>query len=237
MRYSMRRTTATLLLDLRRQATGGFWLVALLVGLIVAGVLRGMDAEPTRWWPVIVVSELTVTCFYFAAVQVLLERGEGTLAARAVTPLREDEYLAALAASLSLLALAETTVLVMVGGETAPRWPAFVAGVLALSVLQVLYGVIAVAGYDSSAAFLLPSGVWTLVFAVPMLPFLGLPGGWWLWLHPLQPAVVLVEVAFDQVRPLQALPAVVAAVAWSAAGMVVARLRLRGIVVAAGRQS
>lgn len=234
MRCSVRRTTATLLLDLRRQATGGFWFVALLVGLVVAGVLRGLGAEPTRWWPVIVVSELTVTCFYFAAVQVLAERGEGTLAARAVTPLREEEYLAALVASLSLLALAETTVLVMVGGGAMPRWPFFVAGVLALSVVQVLYGVVAVAGYDSSAAFLLPSGVWTLLFAVPMLPFLGLTGGWWLWLHPLQPAVVLVEVAFDQARPDLALPAVVAALAWGAAGTAVARRRLNGIVVAAG---
>jgi len=32
MRHAVRRTAATLLLDLRRQAVGGYWLVAVLVG-------------------------------------------------------------------------------------------------------------------------------------------------------------------------------------------------------------
>ncbi len=235
MRAAARRTTATLALHVRRQAVGGFWLVAVLVGLVVAGVLRLLEAEPTRWWPLVVLGESTVTCFYFAAVHVLLERGDGTLAARAVTPLREAEYLAALAVSLALLALAEAAVLVTVAGDVPARWPAFVLGVVAVAVPLVLYGVVAVAGYDTAAAFLLPSGVWTLGLAVPLLPLVGLPGGWWLWLHPLQPAVVLVEVAYDQAPPTLAAPAAVAATAWTITGLAVARRRLRSMVVEVGQ--
>ncbi|WP_257210904.1 hypothetical protein [Actinomyces ruminis] len=46
MRHAVRRTAATLLLDLRRQAVGGYWLVAVLVGAVVAGMVRGSGVEP-----------------------------------------------------------------------------------------------------------------------------------------------------------------------------------------------
>ena len=96
----MRRTAATLVLDLRRQAAEGYWFVALLASLTVGAVLLALAGDPRRWWPVVVLAELSITSFYFAAVQVLRERGEGTLAARALTPLGPGEYLTALTASL-----------------------------------------------------------------------------------------------------------------------------------------
>ena len=112
-RAAVRRTAATLVLDLRRQAAEGYWFVALLAGLMVGGGLLALAGDPRRWWPVVVLAELSITSFYFAAVQVLRERGEGTLAARALTPLGPGEYLAALAASLCPLALAEVGALVL----------------------------------------------------------------------------------------------------------------------------
>ncbi|WP_103063490.1 hypothetical protein [Actinomyces qiguomingii] len=236
MRHSVRRTAATLLLDLRRQAVGGYWSVAVLVGAVVAGMVRGLGVEPTRWWPILLLGELTVTCFYFAAVQVLAERGEGMLTARALTPAREEEYLAALMLSLGALAVLESAVLVLVAGDLPRHWPALIAGVLVLAALEVLYGVSVVAGYDTAAAFLLPSGLWTAVFIVPVLPLMGLGGGWWLWLHPLQPAVILVEVAFDRATTALSVPAVVVGALWAAVGMAVARRRLHAMSIEAGEK-
>ncbi|WP_136192752.1 hypothetical protein [Actinomyces procaprae] len=237
MRYAVERTAATLLLDLRRQAVGGYWLVAVLVGAVVAGMVRGSGIEPTRWWPILLLGELTVTCFYFAAVQVLAERGEGVLTARALTPAREEEYLTALIVSLGALAVVESAVLVAVAGDLPRHWPALIAGVLVLAACEVLYGVIAVSGYDTVAAFLLPSGLWTVVFIVPVLPLVGLGGGWWLWLHPLQPAVVLVQVAFDRAPAVLAAPAVVVGALWAAVGMAVARRLLHAMSIEAGEES
>ena len=61
------------------------------------------------------------------------------------------------------LALAESVALVLIGHAGGVQWAALAAGVTFLSSLYVLYGVIAVAEYDSIGGFLLPSGVWTLV--------------------------------------------------------------------------
>ncbi|BAW93598.1 hypothetical protein CHIBA101_1763 [Actinomyces sp. Chiba101] len=226
---ALRRTAATVRLDLRLQAAGGYWLVAVAVGLVIALLLRGLTALPPRWWPVLLLGEMTITCFYFAAVQVLAERGDGSLMCRAVSPMRVGEYLVALTASLGLLAVVESAVLVLVSG-TAVAWPAFLAGVALLAVLEVLYGAAAVAGYRSAASFLLPSGVWTIGFAVPVLPLLGAAEGWGYWLHPLQGPVVLLRIAVGQAPATLAAPAVLAAAVWSVAGLAVAGRRLRGAV-------
>ena len=236
MTSALRRIGATARLNLGRHARSGFWLVALMVGALVAGLVRALSRTegPGQWWPVLILGELVITGFYFAAVHVLLEHEEGTLAARAVTPMRGGEYLAALAASLVLLALVESAVLVLIGRGTQMQWAPFLTGVAFLAGLEVLYGVIAVAGHDSMSGFLLPSGVWTLVLIIPAAPLVGLQG-WWLWLHPLQGAFTLVQIGFDQAPAWEAAPAVVASGAWACAALLVARRRLTGMITRGGR--
>jgi len=123
MSPAIRRIGATARLNLGRQARSGFWLVALMVGALVAGLVRALPwtEGPGQWWPVLILGELVITGFYFAAVHVLLEHDEGTLVARAVTPMRGGEYLAALAASLVLLALVERAVRGLLGPPARPR--------------------------------------------------------------------------------------------------------------------
>ena len=235
MTPALRRTGATVRLNLERQARGGFWLVALIVGALVAALARALPRlqESGRWWPVLILGELTITGFFFAAVHVLLEHGEGTLVARAVTPMRGGEYLTALTASLVLLALAESAVLVLIGHGAGARWGPLLAGVALLAGLDVLYGVVAVAGYETMGGFLLPSGAWTLVLIIPAAPLVGLQG-WWLWLHPLQGAFTLIQLGFGQAPARAAVPAVVLSGAWACGALLVARRRLTGMIVRAG---
>lgn len=211
-RAAARRTAVTFVLNLRRQAAAGYWFVALLAGLAVGAVLLALTGDPLRWWPVVVLSELTITSFYFAAVQVLRERGEGILAAQAITPLGPGEYLTALAGSLCLLALAEVGALVLVAHGAAVRWPVLAIGVVLVSSLYVPYGVIVVVGYETIGAFL--------------LPLLGVLDGWWLWCHPLQPAVVLIEIAFGARPAGAAVPCVLLGATWCALLFLAARVRL-----------
>jgi hypothetical protein len=98
----------------------------------------------------------------------------------------------------------------------------------------VLYGVIAVAGYDSMSGFLLPSGVWTLALIAPVLPLMGVRGGWWLWLHPLQGAFALIQLGFDQAPAQVGLPAVLLSGAWLCGGVLLARRRLTGMIARTG---
>ena len=117
------------------------------------------------------------------------------------------------------------------------RWGRTALGAALVSCLYVLYGVIAVAGYETIGAFLLPSGLWTLALDVPLLPLLGVPGGWWLWCHPLQPAVVLIEAAFGA-RPVGAVaPCALLGTIWCALLALAARARLVRAVTAKGAVS
>lgn len=233
----MRRVLATTTLNVRVQAVGGFWLVALLTGVVVGTALVALAPDTGRWLPVVVLAELVVTSFYFAAVQVLRERNDGTLPARALSPLGPGEYLTALVISLTLLGLAEIGLLVLLVHGPRVHWPALAAGVALASCLYALYGVITVAGYRSMDTFLLPSGLWTLVLGVPILPFLGGPDGWWLWCHPLQGAVVLSQIAVGQRPGALAVPCLLTGLVWSALLGAWARARLHGSVVESGRAS
>lgn len=220
-----RRLAATTAINLRRQIGEGFWLAAVVVALCVAAVLRAFDVAWATFWPLIVLADLTVTAFYFAAIQVLMQRSEGTLDAQVVTPLRAWEYLLCLAISLAILSLVEMSVLVLIGFGWQLNWPVYLTAVGITAFLYVSYGFIAVSGYRSITQFLLPSGAWTAVFAIPMLPLFGAPTGWWMWLHPLQPVVVLIQVAFGRREPLWVAPAIGASLGWMAAGAKLATAR------------
>lgn len=232
-----RRTGATLVLHVRRHAQEGFWGLALLAGLVAAVLLAALGAEPGRWWRAVVAGELCITSFYFAAVQVLRERRDGTLLAGAVSPLRAGEYLWALVGALALLACAETGALVLVVQGAAVQWALLAGGVVMVSALYSLYGVGVVVGYRSISAFLMPSGLWTLVLGLPLAPLVGLPSGWWLWLHPLHPALVLVDAAVAPTPPTGLGAAAVVGCAWVLLAAGLASRRLDGVLHEPGAQS
>lgn len=223
----IRRLAATVVIDLHRQLTEGFWLVAVLTALLVAAVLRAFDVPWDTFWPLIVLADLTVTAFYFAAIQVLMQHSEGTLDAQLTTPLRAWEYLLCLAASLGILSLVEMSVLVVIGFGWRLNWPVYLAAVIITAILYVVYGLIAVSRYRSITQFLLPSGAWTAGFAIPVFPLFGAPTGWWMWLHPLQPVVVLIQVAFGDRQALWIAPALGATLVWLMIGFKLATLRYR----------
>ena len=116
-------------------------------------------------------------------------------------------------------------------------WPVLAIGVALVSCLYVLYGVIVVADYETIGAFLLPSGLWTLVLGVPLLPLLGVPDGWWLWCHPLQPAVVLIEISFGTRPVWAAAPCALLGTIWCALLALAARARLVRAVIPRGATS
>src|SRR5512146_3092882 len=78
--------------------------------------------------PGLLLGNLLVTTFYFMAGLVMLEKGEGSLEARVVPPLRSTEYLLVKVVALALLVLVEN--LLIAGLFTAFRFalPALVLG-------------------------------------------------------------------------------------------------------------
>jgi fluoroquinolone transport system permease protein len=128
---------------------------------------------------------------------VLLEKGEGTLEAQIVTPLRTHEYLLSKALSLGILSLLESLVIILVISGTAFNWLWMSLGVLLLIAFYALYGFVVVSRYDSINEFILPSVLWVLWFSLPLLYYFDLWRHWLFYLHPLQAPLTLMQAAFE----------------------------------------
>src|SRR5258705_5397588 len=110
-----------------------------------------------------VVGNLLIGTFSFIGGLVLLERGEGTLTAQVVTPLRIGEYLTAKVVTLTALALAETLVVVLVIAGWRFNALLLIAGAALAAALYCLAGFIAVARYTAINEYLLPSGAYITI--------------------------------------------------------------------------
>lgn len=231
----MSRVGATIALDARRQVSEGFYLAAVVVAGIGGFALHLVgDVAWDRWWPPLLMGNLVVTAFYFAAALVLLERREGTLEAQVVTPLRPAEYLAAKVVSLAVLCFLEAGILVVAVSGPRLLWPVFALGIALLATVYVLYGFVVVSRYDSVTDFLLPSAAWTMLFSLPYLGWFGLVDPVWFWWHPLQPAMWLIGAAWTPLTPWQWVYVLVAGAVWVTIGFGVAARRFDRFVIATG---
>lgn len=196
----MGRLAHTIRWDITLQARNGFYLVTGLVLLTWAALLIPLPVLDTAWLlPPLILSNLIIGGFYFVGAIVLLERAEGSLLARAVTPLRGGEYLAARVISLSLLALIENLGLAALfrGAGFAPL--PLAGGIVLGTALFCLAGLITVAPYGSINAYLLPSAAVAGLLGLPSMAALARWESPLRYLHPLEPALLLMRGAF---RPL-----------------------------------
>jgi fluoroquinolone transport system permease protein len=206
---TLSRLVCTILGDIRIQFRNGFYYAVLFVvalWVILFWRLPGLGLGEI--WPVLLFTNLIITTFYFMGGLILLEKGEGTLAAQVVTPLRTWEYLASKVLTLGLLAVFENLLLtVFIFGMGFKALP-LVLGLALAGVMYTLLGFLVVARYDSINEYLLPSMLYIMLFSLPVAPYFGLkvPGLLWLlYLHPLQAPLVLIQAAFQPVQIWQIL--------------------------------
>lgn len=200
----MNRLAATIASDIRLQFRNGFYYAAAFVAFFWIVGLSQVPAGGLRWlMPVFILSNLLINTFYFMGGLVLLEKGEGTLLAQVVTPLRTWEYLASKIITLTLLSLVEN--LLIVGLAYGPNFDPLplLAGISLAAAIFVLTGFVAVARYDSINEYLFPSFLYTLAFIPPFLDYFGLWTGWLFYLHPLQAPLRLTAAAFQPVAAWQ----------------------------------
>lgn len=198
----MRRLTATLRCDFRLQLRNGFYHATAFILVVWALILLWLPDSDLRWLlPPLVLGNLVINTFYFIAALVLLERDEGSLQARRVTPLRQHEYIGSKLITLTALALAENLLIVVLFHGTGFNWLLMGGAIVIASALLALLGVIAVAPHDSINTFLMPSVLYTAFAQLPLVGYLGGVTHPVLRLHPLQPPLLLAEGAF---RPLGA---------------------------------
>lgn len=196
----MRRLLATIHCDVTLQLRQGFYYASVFVLVVCVAVVSRIPTLNLSWLlPTLVLGNLMMNTFYFIGGLILLEKGEGTLEAQVVTPLRTWEYLASKISTLTLLALVENIVIViLLAGFRFEVLPMAMSIVLT-SILYCLAGVVAVVRYDSINKYLMPSVLYSSLLSAPLLPYMIQWDGWLLYLHPLQATLLLTQAAF---RPM-----------------------------------
>lgn len=200
----MTRLLPTLLFDLKLQFRYGFFHVGAFMALVWLLILRQFSDENLEViLPALLLESFLITTFYFIAGLFLLEKGEGVLEALVVTPLRTSEYLGSKLIALTLLALAEAFVVVAASYGFGFDFGLFFAGGILLSVFYVLAGFFVIARYDSITDFLLPSGLYTILFNLPWIDYFELWPHWIWYFVPTQAPLLLMKAAFQPVEDWQ----------------------------------
>lgn len=215
----MSRLIATIRWEITLQWRNGFYAATAFVAAFWAALLlRAGGALDLRWLlPPLLVGNLLIGTFFFLGALVLLERGEDTPQALAVTPLRQGEHLASKVVTLTLLALAESLALTPLLAGWDLRWPLLIAGLALAALIYCLAGRIAVGRHTEISAYLPPAGLYAALLWVPLLAYMAGWRPWPLLLHPLSGPLALVELAAGLTAPWWTPYSVAASLAWAAA--------------------
>ncbi len=208
--------------DVQLQFRNGFYYVSAAMAAFFVILLRQFpEVDWAYWWPAIITGNLTVNAYYFMAGIVLLEKGEGTMEAQIVTPLRPWEILTSKVLTLGLLSLFETfTIVVLVQGVQF-NWFLLVTAIVLYIAILALYGFIIVVRYNSINQFLLPSAIWTMGLSLPLLYYFNIWRSWVMFIHPLQAILILIQSAFTSLPAWQIVYGIGYALLWTGIMMVV----------------
>jgi fluoroquinolone transport system permease protein len=219
--------------DVSLQYRNGFYFVSAFTAVFAIILLKqfpGMDFS--YWWPIIITNNLAINSYYFMAGIVLLEKGEGTLEAQIVTPLRPWEILGSKVLTLGLLSLFETLLIIFIVQGVNFNWFLLVTGILLYIAILSLYGFFVVARYDSISEFLLPSVLWTIGFSLPLLYYFDIWRSWIMFLHPLQAILILLQSAFTSVPAWQIIYGFAYSILWTGIFLWLSLRAFRKFVVA-----
>jgi fluoroquinolone transport system permease protein len=218
--------------DVQLQFRNGFYYVSAITAaffIIFLKQLKGV--ELSYWWPAIITANLTINAFYFMAGIVLLEKGEGTMEAQIVTPLRPWEILTSKVLTLGLLSLFETLLLIVILEGVSFNWFLLLTGIVLYIAMLALYGFIVVARYDSISEFLLPSVIWTMGFSLPFLYYFDIWRHWVMFIHPLQAILILLQSTFASVPAWQIVYGTAYSVLWTGIALVISLRAFHRFVV------
>lgn len=229
----MRKLAAAIKMDIRLHKRYGFYYAAAFITVVWFALLRTfLSAYLTDAIPFIIFADLGIVGFYFIAGQIIFEKTERTIYALVVTPLTVAEYLISKLFTLTFLAWIISMIVVISSYGLEFNVLSFSLGVILMSLIVLLIGVIGVMPYNSISSFLLPSQLYFLVINLPLLYY----WGWWqnplLYLIPTQGALLLMKNAFTPIETWQLFYAVVYQLIWLIILGRVALGRFEGYIVA-----
>lgn len=237
---ALRRLSATVMHDAMLQFRNGFYGVSVFFVLLWLGLFSlipdSVELNAALIIPAFLLMNLLITTFYFVGALVLLEKSEGTLTGLITTPLRSSEYLWSRLLTLMVLGVVESLLIVVPNFGVQFHWLPLLAGAALLGGIYTLLGFVAIVRYDSINEYLIPSMGFVILLMLPLTALLGMLPAWLFAVHPLMPALVLMQTAFDTAPGGgQIVYAVAGSILWFALCFLWAqRLFYRFVIAAAG---
>lgn len=195
---------STIAVDFRLQFRNGFYYAVAVVVVFAVIVLSWLSDESVAWlMPVILLGNFLVNGMLFMAGLVMLERDQGSLQALMVTPLGIAAYLLSKLLSLSTLSLIESLALIWLLGVPLVSPLALILGIVFGTVILALAGLALATRYPTVNALLLPVCAWGTALLLPIISYFDLAGLSlnsfdWMFLHPMQPAMMLLTGGFTE---------------------------------------
>ncbi|CAM3425161.1 fluoroquinolone transporter permease [Stackebrandtia soli] len=196
----MNALIAAVRLDLLLQWRYGFFYAAIFSVLLwEAAIVVLPDGLLGPAMPYLIFGDLAIVGFFFIVGAVFFERGERTLFANLVTPMRFGHYLGAKLATLTGLSIVLSLVIVLSGVGFDFSVPVLLGAVVMCALIFLLAGFISATPFTSISDWFIPSTVVIAVLNIPLIDYSGL------WQHPLMYLVpthgslLMLGAAFDQV--------------------------------------
>lgn len=198
----MTRLTATTQLDMKVQLREKIYHISIGMAVIIGLAIRFIfpaESIPTLL-PLFYLFAIGGTAYIFVAGLVMFEKGERTLAAQIVSPLRVDEYLWAKALSLLVVVLIESTIVLLLGAGIGGYNPLpLYVGVILMSLGLTFGGFVQASRYDSVTDFLVPAVIVLLILQLPWLALTGLVESPLWYLIPTMAPTLLMQAAFQPI--------------------------------------
>ena len=198
----MKRFLSIIKWEVIRQFKNGIYyasIFVLVLWILLFGFITSVSLSSLL--PMIILSNLTMTTYFFMAGIMLFEKGEGSLAAQVTTPIQDWEYIAAKAISLSALATLENLIITIALTGWQFNYLPVIAGTFIAGIIFCLVGFITVIRYDSINEFLIPSIGYMFLVTLPILSVFFLNKSWIWYLHPVYGTYKLIENGFANIGP------------------------------------
>lgn len=199
----MTRLAAEVWLDVRLQARSRLYVIGIVLALLLG--LAGRYFFPADALRVVIPAFYLLflggSTYAFVAAMLMLERGEGTLDAIRVTPLRIGEYIGSKVATLTAFSAVESLIILFVaGGGADVGFAVLLAGIALMGIFNTLVGIAQAARHDTVTDFLIPGALVVMtVLQLPLFHFLGTWTSPLFYLIPTRAPLVLIEAAFGPV--------------------------------------
>ena len=173
------------LYDLNIQWRSGYWTVYSVIGLLYIIVLLNIPlsvrADVAIW---LIYMDTSVLGLTFVGALVLFERQQGVLQSISVTPLRLNIYILSKVFSLTILSSVVSSLIWIIPIMTLKGYPVIFTGVVLASVVFTIFGLGFSAGVVSFNQYLARIFLGSMIFSLPVIPFLLFQEMKWLIFFP-----------------------------------------------------